>query len=70
MAPRDSYKPRQAVALVAAARWITAASVARAESRGLHRREDIPGGIIATTIGFWSAVWTTSGLLLIPFCRS
>ncbi len=29
-----------------------------------------PAGIIATTIGLWSAVWTTSGLLLIPFCRS
>lgn len=40
---RESYKPRQAVAMVAAARWITAASLARAESRGLHRREDVPG---------------------------
>ena len=39
---RDSYKPRQARALVAAARWITAASLVRAESRGLHRREDLP----------------------------
>ncbi len=42
VAPRDSYKPRQAVALVAVARWITAASLARAETRGLHRREDLP----------------------------
>lgn len=42
VAARDSYKPRQAIALVAAARWITAASLARAESRGLHRREDLP----------------------------
>lgn len=40
---RDAYKPRQAVALVAAARWITAASLARAETRGIHRREDLPG---------------------------
>lgn len=39
---RESYKPRQAVAMVAAARWITAASLARAETRGLHRREDRP----------------------------
>ncbi|CAN3129381.1 FAD-dependent oxidoreductase [Mycobacterium sp. smrl_JER01] len=39
---REAYKQRQAVALVAAARWITAASLARAESRGLHRREDLP----------------------------
>ncbi|WP_197381666.1 FAD-dependent oxidoreductase [Mycolicibacterium mengxianglii] len=40
---RDSYKTRQAVALVAAARWITASSLARTETRGLHRREDVPG---------------------------
>jgi succinate dehydrogenase/fumarate reductase flavoprotein subunit len=39
---RESYKSRQAVAMVATARWITAASLARAESRGLHRREDLP----------------------------
>jgi succinate dehydrogenase/fumarate reductase flavoprotein subunit len=39
---RESYKSRQAVAMVAIARWITAASLARAESRGLHRREDLP----------------------------
>jgi succinate dehydrogenase/fumarate reductase flavoprotein subunit len=39
---RAAYKPRQAIALVAAARWITAASLARGESRGLHRREDLP----------------------------
>jgi succinate dehydrogenase/fumarate reductase flavoprotein subunit len=42
VADRESYKPRQAIALVAAARWITASSLARAESRGLHRREDLP----------------------------
>jgi succinate dehydrogenase/fumarate reductase flavoprotein subunit len=42
VAPREAYKIRQAVALVAAARWVTAASLARAETRGLHRREDIP----------------------------
>lgn len=45
---RDSYKPRQAVAMVAAARWMTASSLARAETRGLHRREDLPG----TSAGF------------------
>lgn len=42
VAPREVYKQRQAVALVAAARWITAASLARPETRGLHRREDLP----------------------------
>lgn len=39
---REVYKQRQAVAMVAAARWITAASLARPETRGLHRREDLP----------------------------
>lgn len=39
---REAYKTRQAVALVATARWITAASLARTETRGLHRREDLP----------------------------
>ena len=28
--------------MVATARWITAASLARTETRGLHRREDLP----------------------------
>jgi succinate dehydrogenase/fumarate reductase flavoprotein subunit len=40
---REAYKPRQAVAMVAVARWITAASLARSETRGLHRREDRTG---------------------------
>ena len=43
VAARDSYKPRQAVAMVAAARWMTASSLSRTESRGIHRREDRPG---------------------------
>lgn len=43
VAARDAYKTRQAVALVAAARWITASSLERKESRGLHRREDLRG---------------------------
>ncbi|KWX25367.1 pyridine nucleotide-disulfide oxidoreductase [Mycolicibacterium wolinskyi] len=62
VAPRDSYKPRQAVALVAAARWITAASLARAESRGLHRREDITGSDERfdhrILVGGLDSVWT------------
>lgn len=39
---REAYKARQAAAMVATARWITAASLARTETRGLHRREDLP----------------------------
>ncbi|MGV0745117.1 FAD-dependent oxidoreductase [Mycolicibacterium sp. XJ870] len=62
VAPRDSYKPRQAVAMAAAARWITAASMARAESRGLHRREDLPGSDQRfdhrILVGGLDAVWT------------
>jgi succinate dehydrogenase/fumarate reductase flavoprotein subunit len=43
MPPRERYKPREAIAMLAAARWITAAALARAESRGMHRRVDHPG---------------------------
>ncbi|OMC32157.1 pyridine nucleotide-disulfide oxidoreductase, partial [Mycobacterium sp. GA-1841] len=39
---REIYKQREAQAMVAVARWITAASLARPETRGLHRREDRP----------------------------
>lgn len=39
---REAYKSRQAAAMVATARWITASSLARTETRGLHRREDLP----------------------------
>jgi succinate dehydrogenase/fumarate reductase flavoprotein subunit len=42
VAPRERYKPRQAIAMLAQARWITAAALARAESRGMHRRVDLP----------------------------
>lgn len=62
VAPRDAYKPRQALALVAAARWITAASLARAETRGLHRREDLPGSDQGSPhrilVGGLDTVWT------------
>ncbi|MBK1787488.1 FAD-binding protein [Prauserella cavernicola] len=39
---RDRLRARQAASLVAHARWITAAALARAESRGMHRRTDLP----------------------------
>ncbi|PXY23382.1 pyridine nucleotide-disulfide oxidoreductase [Prauserella coralliicola] len=39
---RDRLRAREAASLVAHARWITAAALARAESRGMHRRTDLP----------------------------
>ncbi len=60
---RESYKPRQAIAMIAAARWVTASSLARAESRGLHRREDLPArnGRFdhRILVGGVEEVWTT-----------
>lgn len=62
VAPRETYKVRQAVALVAAARWLTVASLARAETRGLHRREDLPDTDTRfdhrILVGGLDAVWT------------
>lgn len=40
---RARLAAREAAAMTAAARWITAAAFRRDESRGLHRREDRPG---------------------------
>ena len=61
--PRDAYNPRQAVALVAAARWITAASLTRTETRGIHRREDLPDQDDRLThrilVGGLDDVWTS-----------
>ena len=62
VAAREVYKQRQAVAMVAAARWITAASLARPETRGLHRREDLPGSDARfdhrILVGGLDEVWT------------
>ncbi|MFC4144757.1 FAD-binding protein [Micromonospora mangrovi] len=42
-AGRDALTARQAAAMVAHARWMYRAALARPESRGLHRRDDRPG---------------------------
>lgn len=39
---RERLRAREAAALLATARWSVTAALARAESRGLHRLEDIP----------------------------
>ena len=39
---RDPLRSRRAAALTANARWVTAAALARPESRGMHRRTDRP----------------------------
>jgi succinate dehydrogenase/fumarate reductase flavoprotein subunit len=40
---RELLKARQAAAMVAHLRWITASALYRQESRGMHRRVDHPG---------------------------
>jgi succinate dehydrogenase/fumarate reductase flavoprotein subunit len=42
-AGRDALRAREAAAMVAHARWMYRAALARAESRGMHRRDDRPG---------------------------
>ncbi|OBG84142.1 pyridine nucleotide-disulfide oxidoreductase [Mycobacterium sp. E802] len=60
---REIYKQRQAQAMIAVARWITAASLARPETRGLHRREDLPDSDHhyehRILVGGLDTVWTT-----------
>ncbi|MEI9930293.1 MAG: FAD-binding protein [Rhizomicrobium sp.] len=41
-AAADSYRTREAAALVASGRWSYRAALARAESRGMHVRTDLP----------------------------
>ena len=38
----DAVKSREAAALTASSRWAYASALARAESRGMHRRLDLP----------------------------
>ncbi|TWB34618.1 FAD-dependent oxidoreductase [Nitrospirillum pindoramense] len=54
-------RAREAAALVACARWVTASALARTESRGLHRREDAaaldPAQTHRLVSGGLDAVW-------------
>ncbi|WP_242624852.1 FAD-binding protein [Krasilnikovia cinnamomea] len=58
----DALPARQAAALVAHARWMYAAALARAETRGLHRRDDQPqarpDGARRIRVGGLDQVWT------------
>lgn len=55
---------RQALAMLAHARWMYAAALARPESRGLHRRDDHPGSrpehTHRITVGGLDEVWTST----------
>lgn len=55
---------REAAALVATARWSVTTAVRRAESRGLHRREDMPGRDPALAVRLLSGgldrIWVTA----------
>jgi succinate dehydrogenase/fumarate reductase flavoprotein subunit len=58
----DQVAARETAALVATARWSTAAALAREESRGLHARADAPGlsshGARRLSTGGLDEVWT------------
>ena len=40
--PTEAHRAREVAAMAATARWIVAAASARQESRGIHRRNDLP----------------------------
>jgi succinate dehydrogenase/fumarate reductase flavoprotein subunit len=48
----SAVKTREAAALTATSRWAYRSALARAESRGMHRRRDLPGADPAFTCAF------------------
>ncbi|SDP42147.1 Succinate dehydrogenase/fumarate reductase, flavoprotein subunit [Rhodoferax sp. OV413] len=58
---RSVLRTRETAALLATARWCAAAALARTESRGMHRRTDMPradpGQAHRTTVGGLAQVW-------------
>jgi succinate dehydrogenase/fumarate reductase flavoprotein subunit len=60
----DQVGARETAALVATARWCTAAALAREESRGMHVRSDAPGtspaGARRLLVGGLERLWTRS----------
>jgi succinate dehydrogenase/fumarate reductase flavoprotein subunit len=67
---RDVVRTRQAAAMTAHARWMYRSALARSESRGLHRRDDVPGTDPAYThrirTGGLDRVWTRPEFLTGP----
>ena len=65
-APDNVVKAREAAAMVATARWMFRSALARAETRGMHKREDYPnqdaGQRHYLTSGGLDDVWTTTRL--------
>ena len=62
--PEDVLKAREAVAMLATARWMYRSGLARTESRGMHRRYDLaaldPAQRHHVTSGGFDEVWTGS----------
>lgn len=60
----DAQRTREGVAMLATARWMYRSSLARTESRGMHRREDYPGRDEAqrhhVIAGGLDEVWTST----------
>ncbi|MFB9319246.1 FAD-binding protein [Cryptosporangium minutisporangium] len=61
----DAVRARGAAALLAAARWLHGAALARTESRGVHQRSDFraldPAQAHRISVGGLDQIWTRSG---------
>ncbi|SHN42719.1 FAD-dependent oxidoreductase [Cryptosporangium aurantiacum] len=64
----DAVRARRAAAMLAAARWLHAAALARTESRGVHQRSDFraadPAQARHLTVGGLDQIWTRPGEIL------
>jgi succinate dehydrogenase/fumarate reductase flavoprotein subunit len=60
----NGHRPRELAAMVAHGRWMFTSALARTESRGMHRRDDLPGTDPAQRhrllTGGLDAVWTSA----------
>ena len=65
-----AVKAREAAALTATSRWAYRSALARAESRGMHRRRDMPTRIRISPARSTRADWMTYGSLAPTVRRS